>query len=142
MPFFPKPEEGSWTEHFGLHTEPVAYDDSIAPEHYEKERDAIFRRTWLNVGRVEQLPRNGSYFTRELDAARTSVVIVKDMKGEVRAFQNMCRPRGNKLVWTTIPAKRRRVCAASSPASTTDGATTSRVSSPSSSRKRSSSTST
>src|SRR3954464_6331939 len=103
MPHFTKPEKGSWTEHFGLNTEPVSYEDSIAPEHYEKERDAIFRRTWLNVGRVEQLPRNGSYFTRELDAARTSVLIVKDMKGEVRAFQNMCRHRGNKLVWNDYP---------------------------------------
>ena len=48
---------------------PSPTTDSISPEHYELERDAIFRRTWLNVGRVEQLPRNGSYFTRELDAA-------------------------------------------------------------------------
>ena len=28
------------------------------------------------VGRVEQLPRKGSYFTKELAVARTSVVIV------------------------------------------------------------------
>ena len=74
MPHFPKPAEGSWTEHYPeLGTGPVSYEDSISPEHYELERDAIFRKTWLNVGRVEQLPRMGSYFTRELDAARTSV---------------------------------------------------------------------
>jgi phenylpropionate dioxygenase-like ring-hydroxylating dioxygenase large terminal subunit len=103
MPHFTKPAEGSWTEHFGLATEPVSYDDSISPEFYEAERDAIFRRTWLNVGRVEQLPRNGSYFTKELDAARTSVVVVRDMKGTVRAFHNMCRHRGNKLVWEDYP---------------------------------------
>ena len=65
MAHFPKPAEGSWTEHYPeLGTAPVSYEDSISPEHYELERDAIFRRTWLNVGRVEQLPRNGSYFTR------------------------------------------------------------------------------
>ena len=69
MPHFTKPAEGSWTEHFGLATEPVSCTDSISPEFYEAERDAIFRRTWLNVGRVEQLPRNGSYFTKELDGA-------------------------------------------------------------------------
>src|SRR4029079_3680029 len=61
--------------------------------------------TWLNVGRVEQLPRAGSYFTRELDAARTSVVIVRDTEGEVRAFHNMCRHRGNKLVWSDYPGE-------------------------------------
>jgi phenylpropionate dioxygenase-like ring-hydroxylating dioxygenase large terminal subunit len=105
MPHFTKPAEGSWTEHFGLATGPVSYDDSISPAHYELERDAIFRRTWLNVGRVEQLPRNGSYFTKELDAARTSVILVRDMEGEIRAFHNMCRHRGNKLVWNDYPSE-------------------------------------
>ena len=63
MAHFPKPAEGSWTQSFELDTEPVSYEDSISPGHYELERDAIFRRTWLNVGRMEQLPRTGSYFT-------------------------------------------------------------------------------
>ncbi len=67
MAHFAKPAEGSWTEHYPeLGTGPVSYEDSISPEHYELERKAIFARTWLNVGRVEQLPRAGSYFTREL----------------------------------------------------------------------------
>jgi phenylpropionate dioxygenase-like ring-hydroxylating dioxygenase large terminal subunit len=57
----------------------------------------------LNVGRIEQLPKAGSFFTKELDAARTSVVVVRDMDGEVRAFHNICRHRGNKLVWTDYP---------------------------------------
>ncbi len=103
MPFFPKPAEGSWTEHFGLDTSPVSYEDSISPEHYELERDAIFRRTWLNVGRVEQLPRKGSYFTKEIDAARTSVIVLRGSDDEVRAFHNICRHRGNKLVWQDFP---------------------------------------
>src|SRR5262245_42802911 len=105
MPHFTKPAPGSWTEAFGLDTGPVSYEDSISPAHYELERDAIFRRTWLNVGRVEQLPRTGSYFTRELDAARTSVVVLRDGSGEVRAFHNMCRHRGNKLVWNDYPGE-------------------------------------
>jgi phenylpropionate dioxygenase-like ring-hydroxylating dioxygenase large terminal subunit len=104
MPHFVKPAEGSWTEHYPeLGTGPVSYDDSISPEHYELERDAIFRRTWLNVGRVEQIPKVGSYFTRELDAARTSIVVVRGTDGEVRAFHNICRHRGNKLEWNDFP---------------------------------------
>src|SRR3954465_2238375 len=103
MAHFSKPAPGSWTEHFKLGTAPVDYSDSTSPEHYELERDAIFRRTWLQVGRLEQLPRKGSYFTRELDAARTSVVVVRDSDGEVRAFHNICRHRGNKLVWQDFP---------------------------------------
>jgi hypothetical protein len=109
MPHFSKPAEGSWTEHYGIDTGPVSYEDSISPAHYQLERDAIFRRTWLNVGRVEQLPRNGSYFAKELDAARTSVVVLRDMGGEVRAFHNICRHRGNKLVWNDYPRVARRL---------------------------------
>jgi len=106
MPHFAKPAEGSWTEHYPeLGTGPVSYEDSISPDHYELERKAIFARTWLNVGRVEQLPRNGSYFTKELDAAGTSLVIVRGRDGEVRAFHNICRHRGNKLVWNDYPGE-------------------------------------
>jgi phenylpropionate dioxygenase-like ring-hydroxylating dioxygenase large terminal subunit len=106
MAHFNKPAEGSWTEHYPeLGTGPVSYEDSISPAHYELERDAIFRKSWLNVGRVEQLPRTGAYFTRELDAARTSVIVVRDKEGGVRAFHNICRHRGNKLVWQDYPGE-------------------------------------
>ena len=103
MARFPKPTEGSWTEHYrDLGTAPVSYEDSISPEYYELERDAVFRQVWLNVGRVEQLPRAGSYFTREIPAAGTSIIVVRDGE-DVRAFHNICRHRGNKLVWTDFP---------------------------------------
>jgi phenylpropionate dioxygenase-like ring-hydroxylating dioxygenase large terminal subunit len=105
MPHFAKPAEGSWTEHYPqLGTAPVSYEDSISPEYYERERAAIFARSWLNVGRVEQLPRVGSYFTKEIDAARTSVIIVRTADG-VRAYHNICRHRGNKLVWQDYPGE-------------------------------------
>jgi phenylpropionate dioxygenase-like ring-hydroxylating dioxygenase large terminal subunit len=106
MPHFAKPSEGSWTEHYpDLGTGPVSYEDSISPEHFERERRAIFAKTWLNVGRVEQLPRAGSYFTKEISAAHTSVIIVKGTDGQVRGFHNICRHRGNKLVWQDYPAE-------------------------------------
>jgi phenylpropionate dioxygenase-like ring-hydroxylating dioxygenase large terminal subunit len=104
MPRFPKPPEGSWTEHYPeLGTAPVSYEDSTSPEQYERERKAVFGRAWLNVGRVEQLPRVGSYFTRELAVANAAVIVVRGRDGEVRAFHNICRHRGNKLVWNDFP---------------------------------------
>ena len=94
----------SWTDKYPeLGTEPVSFDDSVSPAFYERERDAIFRRAWLNVGRVDDLPRNGSWFTKELVAARTSVLVTRGNDGDVRAFHNVCRHRGNKLVWTNSP---------------------------------------
>jgi glycine betaine catabolism A len=104
MSRWPKPPEGSWTQHYPeLGTAPVSYEDSISPEFYDLEREAIFKRTWLNVGRIELLPRNGSYFTKEIQVANTSVLIGRDMEGQVRAFHNICRHRGNKLVWNDFP---------------------------------------
>src|SRR5262245_65513454 len=104
MAKFPKPTEGSWTRHYpALGTEPVSYEDSISPGFYELERKAIFERAWLQVGRVEQLPRRGTFFTRELAVANTSLVVVRGLDGEIRAFHNVCRHRGNKLVWTDFP---------------------------------------
>jgi phenylpropionate dioxygenase-like ring-hydroxylating dioxygenase large terminal subunit len=81
----------------------VSYDDSTSPEFYELEREAIFKRAWLNVGRVEQLARAGSYFTKEIVAANTSVIVVRGTDDQVRAFHNVCRHRGNKLVWNDDP---------------------------------------
>jgi phenylpropionate dioxygenase-like ring-hydroxylating dioxygenase large terminal subunit len=104
MARFPKPAEGSWTQHYPeLGTAPVSYEDSISPEFYELEREAIFKKSWLNVGRVEQLPKKGSYFTKEIQVARTSVIIVRDSDDQIRAFHNICRHRGNKLVWQDFP---------------------------------------
>ncbi len=106
MAHFGKPDEGSWTQHNrGLGTGPVSYEDSISPAHHELEREAIFERTWLNIGRVEQVARTGGYFTKELHVARTSIIVVRAGDGELRAYHNICRHRGNKLVWEDYPGE-------------------------------------
>jgi len=101
---WPRPAEGTWTEHYPeLGTGPVSFDDCVSPELYELEREAIFERAWLNVGRVEDVPRTGSYFTKEIAITGASIVVVRGSDGEVRAFHNVCRHRGNKLVWNDFP---------------------------------------
>ena len=101
---FEKPAAGSWTKAYpDLGTGLISYEDSISPEFYELEREAIFRRTWLNIGRVEQVPKKGSYFTKELAVCDTSIVVVRGQDDTIRAFHNMCRHRGNKLVWQDYP---------------------------------------
>ena len=106
MPHFVKPAVGSWTAQYPeLGTGPVDYTDSIDPAYYEAEREAIFRRTWLNVGRVERVARPGNYFTKELAVVGTSLVIVRGTDREIRAFHNVCRHRGNKLVWNDFPGE-------------------------------------
>jgi nitrite reductase/ring-hydroxylating ferredoxin subunit len=101
---WPKPAEGSWTEHYpDLGTGRISFTDSVCPQFYALEREAIFKRAWLNVGRTEDLPRAGSFFTKEIEAANASIIVVRGTDDEVRSFHNVCRHRGNKLVWTDYP---------------------------------------
>ncbi len=97
MAFFPKPAAGSWTENWPeLGTAPVNYEDSIDPEHFKLEQQAIFKKTWLMVGRVERLPKKGSYFSREMPCVGpgTSVIIVKDKDGRrPELLQHVPAPR-------------------------------------------------
>jgi phenylpropionate dioxygenase-like ring-hydroxylating dioxygenase large terminal subunit len=102
---FEKPPVGSWTEAFGLDTGPVSFKGAYDPEFFELEKEAVFRRSWLNVGRVEDLPRPGTYFTKELEFLNVSVLVVQGMDGEIRAFHNVCSHRGNKLMWDDFPSK-------------------------------------
>ena len=77
-PIVTKPESGRWADAFPeLGRGPVSFDDCVSEEFYEKEREHVFRKSWLYMGRVEQLPNRGSYFTRELRFMGTSIIIVR-----------------------------------------------------------------
>jgi glycine betaine catabolism A len=102
---FSKPAAGSWTAaHPDLGAGLVSFDDSVSPEHFQRERRAIFQRAWLNVGRVDDLPQRGSWFTKDLLATcGSSIVVTRDSDDTIRAFRNVCRHRGNLLVWDGSP---------------------------------------
>jgi choline monooxygenase len=63
-----------------------------SPEVYERELQTIFRRSWINVGKVEDVPHIGDYFT--VNTAGEPLIIVRDDAGEIRAMLNACRHRG------------------------------------------------
>jgi phenylpropionate dioxygenase-like ring-hydroxylating dioxygenase large terminal subunit len=88
-----------------LGTGPVSYEDSISPEFFEAEREAVFKRSWLYVGRIERLARPGTYFTRELPGRLASIVVARDLDGTLHAFHNVCAHRGNKVVWQEHPQR-------------------------------------
>lgn len=97
--------QGKFTPRYPeLGTGPVSYDDAVSEEFFLAEREAVFKRSWLKVGRVDQLPRIGSFFTREL-VGLGSIVIVKQADGTVKALHNVCAHRGNKVVWQEHPAE-------------------------------------
>ena len=89
-----------WTlEHPELGTGPVPTYPYVSKEYFERERDKIFKRTWLNVGRVEEISEPGDYFVKEIALCNASILIVRGKDGVVRGFHNVCRHRATKLVW-------------------------------------------
>ena len=66
------------------------------PEFYELERELIFKRSWLMVGHVSQVPNPGDYMT--LDAVGERAFVIRDRDGVLRAFHNVCRHRASRVV--------------------------------------------
>ena len=87
---------GSNEEIAGLGTEPVPAGPYYLEDYFELEREAVFRRTWLQVGHVCELPEPGSFIVREIEVAKASILIVRGTDGEIRAFHNVCVHRGTR----------------------------------------------
>jgi phenylpropionate dioxygenase-like ring-hydroxylating dioxygenase large terminal subunit len=84
-----------------LGTGPIPVEPYVSREYFERERELIFRKVWLIVGRVEQIPNPGDYLVKDLAVCKTSILMVRDKDDRLRAFHNMCSHRGNKLVPTS-----------------------------------------
>ncbi|HTJ62738.1 MAG TPA: aromatic ring-hydroxylating dioxygenase subunit alpha [Alphaproteobacteria bacterium] len=78
---------------------PVPVEPYVSDAFYDKERTAIFKRSWVNVGREADVAEAGQYFVRNIEIAETSVLVVRGSDGVVRAFHNMCSHRGNPVAW-------------------------------------------
>lgn len=68
----------------------------LKPEIYESERAKIFRPSWIQVGRTDQVEKPGSFFTANV--AGEPVVVCRDKVGALHAFTNVCRHRAARVV--------------------------------------------
>jgi choline monooxygenase len=81
---------------------PAAIGAALAPHLYtepgllEAEQRLIFERTWQLAGHVSELPRPGSYVTAQ--AGSQPVLVVRNQDGALRAYRNVCRHRGSRLL--------------------------------------------
>ncbi|MEH6589572.1 MAG: aromatic ring-hydroxylating dioxygenase subunit alpha [Halioglobus sp.] len=73
------------------------YTDAPA---FELEREHIFFREWICVGREEDL--NGSGDHKVLDLYGQSILMLRNERNELRAFYNVCRHRGAQLCPSTV----------------------------------------
>jgi phenylpropionate dioxygenase-like ring-hydroxylating dioxygenase large terminal subunit len=78
-------------------TAPLPVEPYVSAEFFEREREKIFRRAWMEVARVEELPDPGDFVVRELEVLKTSVLLVRGRDGAIRAFHNVCTHRGMRV---------------------------------------------
>ncbi len=76
-----------------LNLDPGLY---TSPESFVREREAIFQRTWQLLGPASRVAEPGHYVAAEL--AGTKVMAVRGRDGVLRAFRNVCRHRGARLL--------------------------------------------
>src|SRR5271169_4072354 len=63
---------------------------------YDREVERLWRKIWNFIGSVDQVAKNGDYFT--LTFAGVPVIVLRDQSGTLRAFANTCRHRGCELL--------------------------------------------
>lgn len=75
---------------------------ALAPRFYSSpgifglETERIFHCQWFCVGRLEQIPAKGDCL--HVAVAGESVVVLRGRDAELRAFYNVCRHRGSRLL--------------------------------------------
>ena len=65
-------------------------------ELFELEKEHVFHRNWFIAGHVSEIPERGDYLT--LDVAGERALVVRGRDDRVRAFHNLCRHRGSRVV--------------------------------------------
>ena len=96
------PTDLKWAAKFpDLGTGPIPVEPCISPEFYEEERKKVFLKSWLKVGRVEEIAKPGDYKVKKLAFAKTSVILMRGKDGQIRGFHNTCSHRGNKVIVET-----------------------------------------
>ena len=65
------------------------------PEFYAFEQEAVFMRSWLCLGRVDEIPNPGDFVRLDMD--NEPLMMLRDQDGEIRVFSPICAHRGHLL---------------------------------------------
>jgi choline monooxygenase len=96
------PEAYGWEETYGQTRVPVDLASTLIPDAYrepafhEMERERVFGRSWVCVGYTDQVREPGDSFVAEVGGQ--PLLLTRDKGGRLRAFYNVCRHRGSRLV--------------------------------------------
>src|SRR5262245_63859719 len=76
-----------------LNLDPSLY---ASPESFALERDRIFSKSWQLICPISRVEQPGSYVATEI--ASLKVFVLRGRDGVLRAFRNVCRHRGARLL--------------------------------------------
>ena len=79
-----------------------------SPAFHAFELDAVFRKSWLCVGRINEIPEPGDY--KAVTIIDEPLLILRGADGVIRAMSALCRHRGHALVENCVGSTRTLVC--------------------------------
>ena len=79
-----------------LGTDPIPASNYTSKEFFEREKEKMWFRTWQFACLEDEIPAAGDTYVYELLGQQ--VIVVRQVDGSIRAFKNICRHRGRKLV--------------------------------------------
>jgi phenylpropionate dioxygenase-like ring-hydroxylating dioxygenase large terminal subunit len=74
----------------------IGVEAYVSRDYARAERERLWRKVWLQAGRLEDIPEVGNYITYEI--LDDSILIVRVAPDRVKAYYNVCTHRGRKLV--------------------------------------------
>jgi len=95
---------------YQLGTKPMPVAPYVSREQFELERERIFKKAWLPVARVEDIPKVGDYLAMDIKILETSIILVRQSDTKIAAFHNICPHRCNKIVKAGCGHARRLRC--------------------------------
>ena len=115
----PEPNSTAKTEAMATHINPVndidpldgwslpawTYSDS---DFFALEKERVFAPSWQIVCHASDIPRTGDWHT--LDYLGESVIVMRGRDGELRAFINVCRHRGSRILDGARGCAKKLVC--------------------------------
>ena len=90
------PEFRKTTETFKAGAETLPQRYFVSPAVFAEEQEKVFSKQWVLIGHQSQIAKSGDYFTAEI--AGESLIVVRDKRGEIHGFYNVCRHRGSRLI--------------------------------------------
>ncbi|MBW8783842.1 MAG: aromatic ring-hydroxylating dioxygenase subunit alpha [Novosphingobium sp.] len=81
----------------------VGAEAYVSQDYARAEQERLWRKVWLQAGRVEDIPNVGDFIT--FDILTDSIIITRSAPDKISAYYNVCAHRGRRLVDT--PAGKR-----------------------------------